>query len=96
MICRLKDRLDLLCKLVMILPQDRLHVLPSLLTEAILATKEANERARQAAFALLIAMGEKMHAGGSINKTFIVGMDASAEVNMDSELQQSPVITISC
>ena len=46
------------------LPADRLHLIPELLSEAVLGTKEVNERARDAAFDLLVVMGNRMKAGG--------------------------------
>lgn len=57
------------------LPNNQLHVIPPILSEAVLATKETNERTRQAGFDLIVEMGNKMRAGGTINRSLIPGMD---------------------
>jgi ribosomal RNA-processing protein 12 len=51
-----------------------MHVIPSLTSEAILGTKEASEKARSAAFDLIVAMGRKMSQGGVVKKDMIDGM----------------------
>ncbi|WVQ96562.1 hypothetical protein IAU59_003667 [Kwoniella sp. CBS 9459] len=61
-----RDRLQLLAALVESLPKDSLHVIPELLSEAVLGTKEVNERARDAGFDLLVVMGRKMASGGQV------------------------------
>nr|XP_019045182.1 ribosomal RNA-processing protein 12 [Kwoniella bestiolae CBS 10118]OCF24112.1 ribosomal RNA-processing protein 12 [Kwoniella bestiolae CBS 10118] len=61
-----RDRLQLLSALVESLPNDSLHIIPELLSEAVLGTKEVNERARDAGFDLLVVMGKKMAAGGKV------------------------------
>ena len=57
------------------LPQTALHVIPSLIPEAILATKEPSEKARLAAFDLIVAMGYKMKGGGVVKRAKLNGMD---------------------
>src|SRR4051794_23198607 len=64
----------LLTALVPCLPTNRLHLVPTLITEAVLGTKEVNEKARNAAFDLLIVMGTKMKAGGTISRKLAMGM----------------------
>ncbi|WWC63041.1 uncharacterized protein I303_105640 [Kwoniella dejecticola CBS 10117] len=64
-----RDRLQLLSALVESLPNDSLHIIPELLSEAVLGTKEVNERARDAGFDLLVVMGKKMASGGSVKVT---------------------------
>ncbi|OCF44347.1 ribosomal RNA-processing protein 12 [Kwoniella heveanensis CBS 569] len=61
-----RDRLQLLAALVESLPKDSLHIIPELLSEAVLGTKEVNERARDAGFDLLVVMGRKMASGGQV------------------------------
>lgn len=59
------------------LPNTQLHFIPSLLPEAVLATKEVNEKARNAAFDLLVVMGKKMGEGGILKRSLVDGMDTS-------------------
>jgi len=63
-----QDRLQLLTALVEVMPKDRLHLVPELLSEAVLGTKEVNERARDAGFELVVAMGHKMAKGGTVKQ----------------------------
>ena len=51
-----------------------LHLLPSLIPEAVLATKEPGERTRAAAFDLVVAMGLKMKDGGVVKRNRVEGM----------------------
>lgn len=64
-----QDRLQLLSGVVDILPKDRLHLIPELLSEAVLGTKEVNEKARDAGFDLLVVMGHKMAQGGTVKQS---------------------------
>ncbi|PVU92385.1 hypothetical protein BB561_003858 [Smittium simulii] len=61
-----KNRLSVLAVVIKYMPSDQLHMIPSLLSEAIIGTKEVNEKSRISAFDLLIAMAEKMDLGGEI------------------------------
>lgn len=61
-----KDRLHALSQIVEMLSPDDLSFIPAILPEIILATKENAERARTSAFDLLVLMGEKMAAGGTL------------------------------
>ncbi|WVQ84214.1 hypothetical protein IAT38_006365 [Cryptococcus sp. DSM 104549] len=63
-----RDRLQLLSALVEALPSDSLHIIPEILTEAVLGTKEVNEKARDAGFDLLVVMGRKMAKGGRVEQ----------------------------
>lgn len=63
----------LLTSLVPKLPQDRLHVVLVLVTEAVLGTKEVSEKARNAAYDLLVALGNKMAEGGTISQSLMAG-----------------------
>lgn len=64
-----RDRLHLFGTLVPLVPSDQLHVLMALTPEAVLGTKEANQGAREAAYELLVQMGNRMAAGGTIDRS---------------------------
>ena len=55
-----RDRLSAISTLIPFLPNDSLHFIPAILSEVVISCKEVNERARTAAFDLLILMGEKI------------------------------------
>lgn len=55
-----RDRLAAISTLIPFLPSDSLHFIPSVLSEVVISCKESNEKARTAAFDLLILMGEKI------------------------------------
>lgn len=63
----------LLTSLVPKLPKERLHVVLVLVTEAVLGTKEVSEKARNAAYDLLVALGNKMAEGGTISQSLMAG-----------------------
>ena len=73
-----RDRLAALATVVDALPPAHLHFVPAVLSEVVLAAKEVNERARTAAFDLLIAMAGRMQAGGVVAQSRIPGMPADA------------------
>lgn len=50
-----------------------------LIPEAVLGTKEPSEKARGAAFELIIAMGRKMAEGGVVKRDLLDGMDEGGE-----------------
>lgn len=52
--------------IVDIIPTDSLQLIPELLSEAVLGTKEVNEKARDAGFDLLVVMANKMAQGGTV------------------------------
>jgi len=70
-----KDRILALHQIVNILPTQLLHMIPIILPEAVIATKEKNEKARDAAYNLLITMGKKMQSGGTVKSAMVDGMD---------------------
>ncbi|KAJ7200710.1 armadillo-type protein [Mycena rebaudengoi] len=70
-----KDRFNLLSLLIPLLPSSAMHVIPSLIPEAVLGTKEPSEKARTAAFDVVVAMGRKMNAGGVVKRNLMDGMD---------------------
>ena len=61
------------------IPPSALHVIPLLIPEAVLGTKEPSEKARGAAFELIIAMGRKMTQGGVVKRNLVDGMDEDGE-----------------
>lgn len=73
-----RDRLAAIAVVVEHLPNTDLHFIPSVLSEVVLACKEVNEKARNAAFDLLVLMARRMSAGGMIQQSKIPHMDASA------------------
>ncbi|KAG5648632.1 hypothetical protein DXG03_003243 [Asterophora parasitica] len=70
-----KDRFTLLTLLVPAIPSSAMHIIPSLIPEAVLGTKEPSEKARTVAFDLILAMGRKMSEGGVVKRNLIDGMD---------------------
>jgi ribosomal RNA-processing protein 12 len=61
------------------IPPSALHIIPLLIPEAVLGTKEPSEKARGAAFELIIAMGKKMAGGGVVKRNLVDGMDEDGE-----------------
>ena len=74
-----QDRLQLYANLLPSIPPSALHVIPLLIPEAVLGTKEPSEKARGAAFELIIAMGRKMTQGGVVKRNLVDGMDEDGE-----------------
>lgn len=70
-----KDRCMLLANLVPNIPPTSLHIIPSLIPEAVLGTKEPSEKTRSAAFELIVCMGHKMSKGGLVSRQMVDGMD---------------------
>ncbi|EKM54256.1 uncharacterized protein PHACADRAFT_257981 [Phanerochaete carnosa HHB-10118-sp] len=70
-----KDRFTLLGQLVAQIPLNSLHLIPSIIPEAVLGTKEPSEKARLAAFDLVVEMGRKMSEGGVVRRDQVGGMD---------------------
>jgi ribosomal RNA-processing protein 12 len=73
-----RDRLSAISEIVNTLPTSDLHFIPAVLPEVVICTKETNERARNAAFDLLVQMGEKMQQGGSIVQSEVPHMPTDA------------------
>ena len=73
-----RDRITLVSLLLPRLPSNSLHIIPTLIPEAVLATKEPAERTRNAAFDLIVAMGKKMKDGGVVMRSRLDGMDDDA------------------
>lgn len=75
--CR-RDRLDAISVVTQYLPPSSLHFIPSILSEVVISVKEVNEKARAAAFDLLVLMARKMHQGGIISQSKIPHMPTDA------------------
>lgn len=69
----------MLSSLVYRIPPTSLHLLPSIIPEAVLGTKEPSEKARTAAFDLVVAMGKKMSEGGVVRRDLLEGMDEDGQ-----------------
>ncbi|KAH7335724.1 armadillo-type protein [Rhizoctonia solani] len=74
-----RDRVQLLSALVPLIPDGSLHIIPSLLPEAVLATKEVSEKTRNGAFDLVVAMGKRMERGGTVDRAKVDGMEVEEE-----------------
>lgn len=75
-----RDRLAAIAIVVEHLPQTTLHFIPAILSEVVISAKEVNEKARTAAFDLLVLMAHKMSQGGQIDQSQIPHMAADAPI----------------
>jgi ribosomal RNA-processing protein 12 len=80
-----KVRLSLLLKVIPFIADDDVYFIDLVLPEAVIGTKENNERTRSLAYQLVTEMGKRMQRGGSIHAsklmTFgIEGVDAVASL----------------
>lgn len=82
-----RDRLDSIARLVPFLPASDLHFIPAILSEVVIATKEVNEKARQASFDLLVLMGDKMSEGGTVVNSKVAHMGSDAP-NVQANLEE--------
>ena len=73
-----RDRLDSIARVVPFLPSSDLHFIPSILSEVVISAKEVNEKARTAAFDLLVLMGERMIEGGMVVNSKVPHMSSDA------------------
>ncbi|KAL1743842.1 armadillo-type protein [Schizophyllum fasciatum] len=83
-----KDRFNLLSGLVPLLPPTAMHAIPALIPEAVLGTKEPSEKARVAAFDLVLAMGRKMSEGGVVRRSMIDGMDEDGAPDAQASIEE--------
>ncbi|KAJ6499124.1 armadillo-type protein [Mycena sanguinolenta] len=83
-----KDRFNLLTLLIPLIPSSALHVIPSLIPEAVLGTKEPSEKARTAAFELVVTMGKKMSEGGVVKRNLMDGMDEDGAEDATANIQE--------
>lgn len=84
----MQDRTLLLSTLVPLLPSSSLHHIPSLIPEAVLGTKESNERTREAAYELIVGMGRKMAKGGVIQRNQVKGMEDGMAEEAEASLEE--------
>ncbi|KAK9761420.1 pre-rRNA processing protein, partial [Basidiobolus ranarum] len=73
-----EERLRALASVIRILPSSDLSMIPSVLSEAIVGTKQANETIRNLAYDLLVVMGNRMIEGGTVVTSKIAEMDSDA------------------
>lgn len=71
-------RLQALSKVIDLIPDDHLYVIPALLSETVISVKDVNEKTREAAYSLLVQMGNRMKNGGVIQHSKVPNMDADA------------------
>ena len=69
----------MLSLLVPSIPPSAMHTIPSLIPEAVLGTKEPSDKARTAAFELILAMAKKMNEGGTVKRHLIHGNDKDGD-----------------
>ncbi|OMJ24586.1 Ribosomal RNA-processing protein 12 [Smittium culicis] len=77
-----RNRLNLLSLTTQILPNTELHIVPLFLSEAIIGTKDINEKSRLTSFELLDSLAQKMSLGGSIDASKLKNDD---DLDMDNE-----------
>ncbi|KAI9849026.1 MAG: hypothetical protein M1837_005917 [Sclerophora amabilis] len=73
-----RDRLTAISQVVEYLPSSDLHFIPSILSEVVISAKEVNDKARTAAFDLLVLMGKKMQQGGTVVNSKVAHMPDDA------------------
>ncbi|KAG0173889.1 hypothetical protein DFQ28_004848 [Apophysomyces sp. BC1034] len=73
-----KDRVKTLMHVVRLLPSSDLHFIPAILSEAVISSKDNNEKTRGFAFTLLVDMGNKMKEGGVVKNSKLQGMEEGA------------------
>lgn len=73
-----RDRLNALATMIEFLPANDLHFIPSVLSEVVISAKEVNEKARTSAFNLLVSMGHRMAAGGTLVNRLVAHMPEDA------------------
>ncbi|KAF2220945.1 NUC173 domain-containing protein [Elsinoe ampelina] len=72
------DRLQAISVLIPLLPASDLSFIPSIISEAVIAVKEVNEKARTSAFDLLVLMADRMSNGGTVRNSRVPHMSADA------------------
>lgn len=84
-----KERAILLSELVSIIPKDKLHHIPTLLTEVILGCKESNAEVRVLSYDGLIKIGHKIKDhGGKVDWKALMGEDDTAEEETMDDVEQ--------
>jgi ribosomal RNA-processing protein 12 len=72
-----RARLSLISYVASLMDPTDLYFVPSILSEVIVATKEVNEKTRDVAYDLLVAMGHKMKAGGIFSSERVGDMEGA-------------------
>ncbi len=80
-------RLQVLSQVVDFLPITDLHFILGILPEAIISTKDVNEKSREAAYKLLVDMGNKFKNGGTVQNSKIPDMGEDAP-DVEANLQE--------
>ncbi|KAI7875658.1 NUC173-domain-containing protein [Lichtheimia hyalospora FSU 10163] len=73
-----KNRVNALRGIVELLPSSDLHFIPAILSEVVISSKDSSEKTRNAAFTLLVEMGNKMRQGGTVKSSKLQGFDETA------------------
>ena len=84
--CR-RDRLMAIYQIIPLLPKSDLAFIPTILSEVVISCKEVNEKARTAAFDLIVLMGKTMQEGGTIISANVPLMAEDAP-NVDANLEE--------
>ncbi|KAG0310884.1 hypothetical protein BGZ99_010502 [Dissophora globulifera] len=74
-----RTRLSLIGQVISLLEPTDLFFIPSILSEVVVATKEVNEKTRDVAYALLVAMGHRMKVGGIISTDRVGDMEGAPQ-----------------
>ncbi|KAJ4483189.1 armadillo-type protein [Lentinula aciculospora] len=83
-----KDRFNLFAALIPLIPSSAMHLIPPVIPEAVLGTKETSDKARNAAFELIIAMGQKMSQGGVVKRNMLEEMDEESAVEATATIDE--------
>jgi ribosomal RNA-processing protein 12 len=82
-----RDRLASIAEIIPGVPKSDLHFIPSIIPEVVISAKEVNEKARTAAFDLLVLMAEKMADGGTVVNANVPHMPSDAP-SVDASLEE--------
>jgi ribosomal RNA-processing protein 12 len=82
------DRLLSIAKLIEYLTEADLHFIPTVIPEVTLCTRDHNEKARTAAYELMVTMGHRMAKGGAIVNAKIPHMPADAPTTSEASLEE--------
>ncbi|KAJ8077206.1 pre-rRNA processing protein [Marasmius tenuissimus] len=83
-----KDRFNLLAAILPYMPSSALHLIPTMIPEAVLGTKETSDKARSAAFDLIIVMGKKMSEGGVVKRDMMEDMDEDIPMEAAANIEE--------
>ncbi|KAF9263376.1 NUC173-domain-containing protein [Marasmius fiardii PR-910] len=83
-----KDRFNLLAAILPFMPSSALHLIPLMIPEAILGTKETSDKARTAAFDLIIVMGKKMSEGGVVKRDMLNDVDDDVAMEAPANIEE--------